>query len=150
SEYRLIARDGSVVWVSEKSTVVTDETTGTQYWQGVMLDITDRKAAEEALAASERQYRSVFDAATIGLVKLDLAGRVVEANQVAEQVLGYPLGTLVGVDLWARIVAEDQTVPLLEEIAAGTEDRWELEHRLLRYDGGPLWCRTVTVLVRDR
>lgn len=150
AEYRMIARDGRVVWVSEKATVVVDETTGTSYWQGVMLDITDRKQAEEALAASERQYRSVFDAATIGLLKLDLTGRVLEANQVAEHVLGYPAGALVGVGLWARIAAEDQTVPLLDEIARGTEDRWELEHRLLRHDGAPLWCRTVTVLVRDR
>ena len=115
-----------------------------------MLDITDRKETEEALAASERQYRSVFDAATIGLLELDLAGRVLQANQVAEHVLGYPAGALAGVDLWSRIVAEDHSVPLLDEIANGAEDRWELEHRLLRHDGTPLWCRTVTVLVRDR
>ena len=72
AEYRMIARDGRVVWVSEKAAVVTDELTGTVYWQGVMVDITDRKLAEEALAASERQYRSVFDAATIGLMTVDL------------------------------------------------------------------------------
>lgn len=150
AEYRLIARDGRVVWVSEKSTVVVDEATDTSYWQGVMLDITDRKLAEEAQAASERQYRSVFDAATIGLLKLDLDGSVLEANQVAEQVLGYGAGALVGVDLWASVVAEDQTVSLLDEISSGAHERWELEHRLLRHDGQPLWCRTVTVLVRDR
>ena len=68
AEYRMIARDGRVVWVSEKAAVVKDELTGTVYWQGVMVDITERKNAEEALAASERQYRSVFDAATIGLL----------------------------------------------------------------------------------
>jgi PAS domain S-box-containing protein len=46
AEYRMIARDGSVVWVSEKAAVVEDEATGTLYWQGVMVDITARKEAE--------------------------------------------------------------------------------------------------------
>ena len=48
-EYRLLHRDGHVVWVSEKSAVVPDVSTGTLYWQGVMVDITDRKHAETAL-----------------------------------------------------------------------------------------------------
>src|SRR5207244_2089755 len=46
AEYRMIAKDGRVVWVSEKAAVVTDEATGILYWQGVMVDITARKEAE--------------------------------------------------------------------------------------------------------
>ena len=45
AEYRMIAADGSVVWVSEKAAVVQDESTGTLYWQGVMVDIAAREAA---------------------------------------------------------------------------------------------------------
>src|SRR5581483_7657780 len=73
AEYRLVAKSGRVVWVSEKAAVVEDES-GALYWQGVMVDITARKTIEDALAASERQYRSVFDAAAIGLMTLDLDG----------------------------------------------------------------------------
>jgi two-component system, NarL family, sensor histidine kinase UhpB len=54
AEYRLIARDGRTVWVSEKSTVVEDEDTGTRYWQGVMVDITERKRIEEELTTARR------------------------------------------------------------------------------------------------
>ncbi len=54
AEYRMIARDGSIVWVSEKSAVVEDEETGTLYWQGVMVDITERKRIEEELTAARR------------------------------------------------------------------------------------------------
>jgi len=149
AEYRMIARDGHVVWVSEKAAVVTDELTGTVYWQGVMVDITDRKRAEEALAATERQYRSVFDAATIGLMTVDLAGRVLEANSVVEQVLAHPPGSLAGVSLTIDLEAGEELQRRIEALAAGSEDRFELEHRLRSHDGSSIWCRTVMALVRD-
>lgn len=136
-EYRMIARDGSVVWVSEKASVVEDEATGARYWQGVMVDITDRKRAEEALAVSERQFRSVFDAASMGLLSVDLAGRVLDANAVGERILG---------DLRGRPLFGGEA---FEAIATGSVDRCEVEHLLPRADGSPFWCRTVMSLVRD-
>ena len=145
----MIARDGRVVWVSEKATVVKDELTGTLYWQGVMVDITDRKRAEEAIAASERQYRSVFDAATIGLLTIDLEGRVLEANSVVERVLAHPPGSLVGVSLTDDLEAGAEMERGIETLAAGGDDRFELEHRLRADDGPSIWCRTVMALVRD-
>jgi len=96
AEYRMIARDGRVVWVSEKATVVEDATSGLIYWQGVMVDMTERKRAEEQLAASERQFRSIFDAASIGVMTLGLDGRILEANPMLERVCDYPSGSLHG------------------------------------------------------
>jgi diguanylate cyclase (GGDEF)-like protein/PAS domain S-box-containing protein len=149
AEYRMLARDGRLVWVSEKASVVEDELTGTLYWQGVMVDITDRMRVEEALAVSERQLRSVFDAASIGVMTLDLAGGVLDANPVLERVLGYPPGALNGSTLVRGLDVDDSAKASIEALAAGADDRCELEHRLRRHDGTPVWCRTVMVLVRD-
>jgi diguanylate cyclase (GGDEF)-like protein/PAS domain S-box-containing protein len=49
-EYRLIHRDGRDVWVRDEALLVRDDEGAGQFWQGVMLDITDRKAAEEQVA----------------------------------------------------------------------------------------------------
>ena len=49
-EYRLIARDGRVVWFRDSAIVVRDERGEPAYIHGVMLDITDRKEAEEQIA----------------------------------------------------------------------------------------------------
>jgi diguanylate cyclase (GGDEF)-like protein/PAS domain S-box-containing protein len=46
-EYRLIARDGRVVWFSDSAIAVTDADGVPLFVHGVMLDITDRKRAEE-------------------------------------------------------------------------------------------------------
>lgn len=48
-EYRLLAKDGSVVWVREEAVLLKNEAGEPVYWQGVFYDITDRKALEEQL-----------------------------------------------------------------------------------------------------
>jgi diguanylate cyclase (GGDEF)-like protein/PAS domain S-box-containing protein len=49
-EYRLIARDGRTVWFRDSAIVLSDAEGKPEYIQGVMLDITDRKLAEERIA----------------------------------------------------------------------------------------------------
>ncbi|MBE0448754.1 MAG: PAS domain S-box protein, partial [Actinobacteria bacterium] len=48
-EYRLLAKDGHVLWFRDMATIVQDEAGRPLYLQGVMLDITERKQAEEEL-----------------------------------------------------------------------------------------------------
>ncbi len=49
-EYRLVARDGRVLWFSDSAVVVHGSAGEPLYLQGVMLDITKRKEAEEQIA----------------------------------------------------------------------------------------------------
>jgi diguanylate cyclase (GGDEF)-like protein/PAS domain S-box-containing protein len=49
-EYRLIARDGRTVWFRDSAIVLPDEHGNPEFIQGVMLDISDRKLAEERIA----------------------------------------------------------------------------------------------------
>jgi PAS domain S-box-containing protein len=61
TEYRLLARDGRVVWVREESTTVRDATGEPQYVQTFLRDVGERKRAEserEQLLAAERQAGS--------------------------------------------------------------------------------------------
>jgi len=52
-EYRFLARDDREVWVSDEVALVRDEHGTPKYWQGLMIDITDRKRAEEDLRAAK-------------------------------------------------------------------------------------------------
>ena len=49
-EYRLVGRDGRVVWFRDSAIVLPDADGRPRLIQGVMLDITERKAAEEQIA----------------------------------------------------------------------------------------------------
>lgn len=53
-------------------------------------DITERKAAEDALRESETRYRTLFVSAPSGLFRLDLDGRILDANPALVRILGYP------------------------------------------------------------
>ena len=59
TEYRVIHRDGRIVWVRNESVVVEEEASGSRYWQGFMVDITKRKALE-----NELEHRAFHDPLT--------------------------------------------------------------------------------------
>ena len=48
-EYRFMRRDGRVVWVHDEAALVYDDEGNRRCWQGFMIDITDRKRAEEEI-----------------------------------------------------------------------------------------------------
>ncbi len=59
SEYRMIAKDGRTVWFRDEALIIRDDAGRPLFLQGVMLDITDRKLAEEKLQAHQEQLRSL-------------------------------------------------------------------------------------------
>jgi diguanylate cyclase (GGDEF)-like protein/PAS domain S-box-containing protein len=73
-EYRVIHSDGSVRWVHEKSRGVLGEDGEVAYIDGLILDITDRKGAEEALKDSELRHRALVGAIPDLLFRYDSSG----------------------------------------------------------------------------
>jgi PAS domain S-box-containing protein len=59
-EYRILGRDGRVVWVHDESIQLRDDGGRPLFWQGVMFDITERKEAEEKL---EQAWQREMEAA---------------------------------------------------------------------------------------
>jgi diguanylate cyclase (GGDEF)-like protein/PAS domain S-box-containing protein len=57
-DYRLITRDGDVVWILDEAVLEPDED-GTLVWHGVLYDITERKLAEQELRRAAAQQATV-------------------------------------------------------------------------------------------
>ncbi len=89
-EYRLIARDGRTVWIQEESSLIRDEKGAPLFWQGVLLDITDRKESQEALIKSAMSYRGLFDSVSDAVYVQDRDGRFLDVNEGAVAMYGYP------------------------------------------------------------
>lgn len=62
-EYRFLARDGRIVWVRDEATLLHNQAGEAMYWQGVLMDITERRLADEALARRDAVLEAVSFAA---------------------------------------------------------------------------------------
>jgi PAS domain S-box-containing protein len=91
-EYRMITADGRTVWLRDLVTVVVEDEQPVKL-QGIMVDITKHKQAEEALRESEERYRAL----------LELGARVGEAVAMLQDTeKGTGIYTFVS-DEWVRI-----------------------------------------------
>ena len=75
-DYRILTRDGRMLWIHDESVMVQNQDGTPLFWQGVMHDITERKQAEEALLASEERFHTLYDNSTIGLYRTTPDGRI--------------------------------------------------------------------------
>ena len=60
-EYRMVARDGRVVWVHDEAYLVENEEGERLFWQGVLFDITERMEREHRVRQAEAKYRSLVE-----------------------------------------------------------------------------------------
>jgi sigma-B regulation protein RsbU (phosphoserine phosphatase) len=95
-EYRIITADGEVRWVSDETSVVTDEAGRRIYNQGVLVDVTASKRAREALEASEFKFRRTIEGAAEGYLLMDGDLVIREVNDAYCRMLGYEREELVG------------------------------------------------------
>ena len=106
-EFRVVWPDGSVHWIDDKARTFRDAEGNPIYVAGACADITTRKAAAEALRASEERLRAIFDQTGVEIWVADLSGRFVEMNRKFSDVLGYSADELRQITLTAITHPDD-------------------------------------------
>ncbi len=148
SVYRVIARDGRVVWFQCEAKIVRQD--GGQPWfiHGVAFDITDLKEAETALERERSFVNAILDTVGALVVVVDPAGRIVRVNRACEETTGYAFEEIRGRHIWDLCVEEDDRAHLRELFTGllggrtppSHESRWAARdgrHRLIA------WSHTV-------
>jgi PAS domain S-box-containing protein len=92
-EGRVVTPSGKLKWVQGTSRL-EQQRNGDLLWDGVLVDITDRKQAEEGLRASEGRLQSFFDA-TFEAVMIHDRGVILDVNSATEALLGYSKAELI-------------------------------------------------------
>ena len=106
-EYRLIAKDGRAVWIRDEAVPIPDASGRLRYWQGFLVDITERKEAELGLRAAEQRYRMVVENISDLVALVDLDGTILYASPSHAKVLGLHADGLVGHSCFELVVPED-------------------------------------------
>jgi two-component system cell cycle sensor histidine kinase/response regulator CckA len=152
-DYRLIARDGRVIWVHDGSVVVRDDQTGQPlYAQGFLVDISDRKQAEHALRESEQRFRDLVSGIDVIVWEADPELNFSFVSKRAEDILGYPIERWLAEPAFIvpylhpddreRVIAADRA-------AVAKSDDYELEYRVLAADGRTVWFREIVRVEND-
>jgi diguanylate cyclase (GGDEF)-like protein/PAS domain S-box-containing protein len=134
-EVALRRRDGTVVHCIESVHLLDDET-----FEGTVIDISSRKAAEDALRESERRYRLLVERMREGLAQVDNDGILQFCNDRFCEMLGYSRQELIG-QTPDRFLAYPEDVDLMLSKAKlrlrGVSDQYEV--RVRRKDGTVVW-----------
>jgi PAS domain S-box-containing protein len=141
TQYRMIARNGRVVWVEDSVTIVNDAEGKPLQAQGFLLDITHRKAAEVALSESEERFRTLV-ANVPGIIfrcAIDEDWTMEFLSDEIEEVVGYPASDFIRNKVRtfnSVIVPEDAVVLAAEVDEAVRENRpYTIEYRVVHRDG---------------
>ncbi len=140
--YRILTKDGDIRWVEDQTSVVRDEQGNKIHNQGILIDITDRKNAEEKLRKSEEKFRRIVETAAEGFLLMDEELRIIDVNKAYCQMLGYQRQDLLG-----KMVHEFAADGFKSFLSANqglfvSSEKRELEGEVLTCDG-----RIIPILV---
>jgi two-component system, NtrC family, sensor kinase len=156
-EYRIIRADGRIAWVYDKGQGVFDENEAGQpqglplQFDGVILDITDRKQTQaelrctqalldSVLRESEAHYRRILETASEGIWMFDSDSKTTFANDRIAEMLGYTVEEMLGRSLFDFIDEESRMIAAtyVERRRQGIPERHDFKFR--RKDGSNLWA----------
>ena len=94
--YRIVTSKGAIRWVEDQTTVVRDAAGNKRYNQGVVIDITERRLAEEELRKSEEKFRRIVETTGEGFLMMDDNLKIQYANDAYCRMLGYQPKDILG------------------------------------------------------
>ena len=101
SQFRLGGRDeGPTIWLEDRGHAVGNGSGQTTRLVGVVMDITERKLAEEAIRSGEARTRTILESIADGFYALDRDWRFTYVNSAGEKLLDRAHGDLIGKRLW--------------------------------------------------
>ncbi|MCI0434046.1 MAG: PAS domain S-box protein [Gemmatimonadetes bacterium] len=106
-EARVLVRTGGIRWVEVRAQVALDRLGRPLGATGTLIDVTDRKTAEEALRHSEEYFRALIENSADLIAVFDEKGRIRYASPAVERVLGYGTDERAGAPVFEMIHPDD-------------------------------------------
>ena len=154
AQYRVLRKDGGTVWVGDEAVLVRGDDGAPLYWQGVMFDLTDTKAAEARLRDAEERYRGIVEhvPAAIYVDRADRSMETIYVSPQIEDIAGVtPEEWMADPELWIKLMDPDDRDAVVAGYlrAADSGTPWHAEYRLRTRDGRIIWVHDETTFLHD-
>lgn len=147
-----VRKDGSTFWASVLITALIDDQGQLLGFAKVTRDLTERRAAEEAVRHSEERIRLLIDSVTDhAIFMLDRTGQITTWNTGAQRIKGYTADEIIGRHFSAFYTEEDQAdgKPARALGIAESTGRYEEEGWRVRKDGTRFWANVLISPIRE-
>jgi PAS domain S-box-containing protein len=119
-EMRVRRKDGSAVWVLSNINLIRGYEAAPEMIQATLIDITERKQAEEALRRSEERFSKIFHACPAAIGMGSIEGRLIDVNERYLEFFGYHRDEMIGrnvteLRLWANPDDRKEVFAMLQE-----------------------------------
>ncbi len=155
ADFRLLAKDGRVVWVHDEAVLARDPEGIALYWQGARFDISQQRLADERAAASEQRFQILVEGMPAVVYTASAEPdepRIVYVSPQIEAILGVePEAWLGEAERRLKQIHPDdrERARAASDRASATGEPLVAEYRVRASDGRWVWVRDQAVLVRD-
>ncbi len=139
-------------WLQTDKVPLRDEAGNITGFIALAIDITERKRMEEALRASEAEFRASFLSMAVGQVQADpVSGRYLRVNPKFCEITGYSEEELLGMTFYELTHPADRAADTAahRRMVSGEMPQLEREKRYLRKDGRPVWVSINATLIHN-
>ncbi len=151
-EYRIFTKSGEVRWIDDRTWVRRKSDGSVTHYQGIALDITDRKRVVDALRKNEARFRSYFELPLIGIAIISTEKGWLEVNSRLSEILGYSWQELK-LKTWDELTYPDDLAVGVEQfnrVLAGKIDNYVIDKRFIRKNGEVIWTSLAVGCVRKQ
>jgi sigma-B regulation protein RsbU (phosphoserine phosphatase) len=133
--YRAVTKAGDIRWVEDQTSIVRDDEGNKIHNQGILIDITERKLAEDKLKRSEEKFRRIVETAAEGFLLMDEAFKIVDTNDAYCRLLEYQREELLGKNLLDHLTDDFRNYMLANNEIIPAQENHELEGSVVAKDG---------------
>ena len=123
------------------------------FFSGIIRDISQRKAVEDALRESEEKYRAIFNQAVEGIYQTTPQGTFLNANPALSQLLGYESAQALietVADIRGQLYVDPDRRKEFCRLVEQSEVLSGFESQVYRPDGTTMWISENARVIRNR
>jgi PAS domain S-box-containing protein len=148
-EYRVRCPDGSIRWIYSLGAPVRDEHGVPQSVNGIHLDITDRKRAEEELEKTRQQLEMAVEGAGLGIWTVDPRTGATWYSDRSRDLWGVGRELNLNARMMRQYIHPDDWEKVLEPYRLDfPNDQVHFEHRLVWPNGDIKWVQSIGTAIR--